>query len=138
CATAVFWNPGREPLSLDGFRAGAAPAGLSGLAAAMVFAMLSYCGFDVVSTLSEEARMARKLVPLATILCLLLFCAFIIGCTFCLTYALPAGKLRSIVESGGLPIADIARVFWGRGALLVTLTGISAALGIAIATAVGA
>ena len=138
CLTAVFWNSGRAPLSLDGFRVSAAPGGLSGLASAMVFAMLSYCGFDVVSTLSEEARMARRLIPQATILCLLLFGAFIIAGTFCLTYGLPDEELRRIAAAGGLPIADIARVFWGKGALLVTLTGISAALGIAIATAVGA
>src|SRR5262249_35296948 len=76
--------------------------------------------------------------PQATILCLLLFGAFIVGGTWCLTYALPPAELQRIAAAGGLPIADIARAFWGKGALVVTATGLSAALGIAIATAVGA
>src|SRR5258708_29643536 len=37
---------------------------------AMVFAMLSYCGFDVVSTVAEEAKMPRTLIPQATFLSL--------------------------------------------------------------------
>ncbi len=139
CATAIWWNPSRPgALTAQGFTLAASPSGLSGLSQAMVFAMLSYCGFDVVSTLSEEAKMPRKLVPQATLLCLFLFGAFIIAGTWCLTYALPAGQLRALATSGGLPISDIARAFWGRGGALVTLTGLTAALGIAIATAVGA
>ena len=37
---------------------------------AIVFAMLSYCGFDVISTVAEEAKMARRLIPQATFLAL--------------------------------------------------------------------
>jgi len=138
CLTAAFFNPGRaEPLSPRGF--GIPPEGLSGIAQAMVFTMLSFCGFDVVSTLSEEAKMAPRLIPQATILCLLLFGAFVIGGIWCLTYAMPEAKLREILGGGGsLPITEVARAFWGRGAVLVVVTGLSAALGIAIATAVGA
>jgi amino acid transporter len=55
-----------------------------------------------------------------------------------LTFALPPDRLRALANSGGMPITEIARGVWGRGSLLVMLTGISAALGIAIATAVGA
>jgi amino acid transporter len=139
CITVAFFNPSRaEPLSAEGFRLSSAPGGLSGLWQAMIFAMLSYCGFDVVSTLAEEAKMARKLIPQATLLCLLLFGAFVIAGIWALTYALPPEKLRALAAAGGLPITEIARAFWGRGALLVTATGLSAALGIAIATAVGA
>jgi amino acid transporter len=37
-----------------------------------------------------------------------------------------------------MPISDVAARYWGRGSLWVTLTAISASLGLAIATAVGA
>ena len=139
CLTAVFWNPQRAgPLSADGFALSSAQGGFPGLMQAMIFALLSYCGFDVVSTLSEEARMARTLIPRATFLCLLLFGGFVIGGVWCLSYALPRGQLLALIAEGGLPIGGIARALWGRAAVLVTLTGLTSALGIAIATAVGA
>ena len=48
-------------------------------------------------------------------------------------------RLRAMVEeTNGMPITTVERGSWGRGAILVMVTGISAALGIAIATAVGA
>lgn len=135
CVTIVVKAPA---LDMRGFSLHATPDGTSGLFKAMVFAMLSYCGFDVVSTLAEEARMPRKLIPQATFLSLGMFGALMIAGIWALTFALPADRLRALADSGGMPITEIARGAWGRGSLLVMLTGISAALGIAIATAVGA
>lgn len=112
--------------------------GTSGLFKAIVFAMLSYCGFDVISTLAEEAKMARRLIPQATFLALGAFGFLIIAGIWSLTFADQPGALKQVVSQDGIPIGQIARKFWGRGAVLVDLTGISAALGIAIATAVGA
>jgi len=114
-------------------------AGASGLFQAMVFAMLSYCGFDVISTVAEEAKMPRKLIPQATFLALGLFGVLIIAGVWSLTFAADPARLHTMVEeTNGMPITAVARGIWGRGALLVMLTGVSAALGIAIATAVGA
>ena len=124
-------------MDLRGFRPSAAPA--SGIFQALVFAMLSYCGFDVISTVAEEARMARRLIPQATFLALGAFGALIIGGVWVLTFAADPARLHAMVdETNGMPITAVARTVWGRGSLLVMLTGISAALGIAIATAVGA
>ena len=105
----------------------------------MIFAMLSYCGFDVISTVAEEAKMPRTLIPQATFLALGVFGALIIGGVWALTFAADPVRLKAMVdETNGMPITAVARGIWGRGALLVMLTGVSAALGIAIATAVGA
>jgi amino acid transporter len=123
-------------LDASGFRIPA--SGTSGLFQAMVFAMLSYCGFDVISTLAEEAKMARTLIPRATFLALGAFGVVIIAGVWALTFAARPGVLLQVIHENAIPIAEIARAFWGRGALLVDLTAISAALGIAIATAVGA
>ena len=65
CLTVAF-HP-QQPLDASGFRLTASPGGASGLFQAMVFAMLSYCGFDVLSTLAEEAKLARTLIPQATL-----------------------------------------------------------------------
>lgn len=132
---AVAW---RAPhLDARGFSLQHAPAG--GMFQAMIFAMLSYCGFDVISTVAEEAKMPRKLIPQATFLALGVFGALIIGGVWALTFAAEPARLKAMVdETNGMPITAVARGIWGRGSLLVMLTGVSAALGIAIATAVGA
>jgi amino acid transporter len=131
----------RAAPSLDahGFSARASPGGVHGLFQAMIFAMLSYCGFDVISTVAEETKMSRTLIPQATFLALGAFGALIIGGVWSLTFAADPVRLKAMVdESNGMPITAVARGVWGRGSILVMLTGVSAALGIAIATAVGA
>jgi amino acid transporter len=139
CATVYFCAPrAAGSFSAAAFRLPAGAAGLHGLASAMVFSVLTFSGFDVISTLSEEAKMPRRLIPQATFLSLAVFGAGMIGGVWILSSADSAERLRAVAASGAMPINEIARGYWGRAALLVPLTAISAALGIAIATAVGA
>ena len=121
-----------------GFRASAVVGNRSGILHAMIFGMLAFCGFDVISTLSEEAQMPRKLIPQATFLALFVFGAIIIGGIWILTFAAGPERMRQVADSGGMPVSEIARMFWGRWAILVPITAISSALGLSIATAVGA
>ena len=126
-------------LNTQGFSTRASPSGVHGLFQAMIFAMLSYCGFDVISTVAEETKMSKTLIPRATFLALAVFGALIIGGVWALTFAAEPSRLKAMIdETNGMPITAVARNVWGRGSLLVMLTGVSAALGIAIATAVGA
>jgi amino acid transporter len=130
---------GNVRFSTEGFHLAASPEGMSGLFRAMLFGVLAFCGFDVVSTLGEETRTPRKLIPAATILSVLGYGVFVIAGVWCLTYAASPERLKAIADStGGMPITEIARGLWGRWSLLVPLTGISATLGLAIVTAVGA
>ena len=139
CGTVIWLAPQRgTPLNLDGFSVGTATQNMSGLFQAMVFAMLGFCGFDVISTVAEETKMARKLIPKATILAVLFYAVLIIVGMWALTLGGDAAALTKAAEDGRMPINDVARSFWGRGSILVTLTGISATLGLAIVTAVGA
>lgn len=134
---AVAWAA--PALDARGFSVSASPAGVSGLFGAMIFAMLSYCGFDVISTVAEETKMSKTLIPRATFLALGVFGVVIIGGIWSLTFAAAPDRLKAMIdETNGMPITAVARSVWGRASLLVMLTGISAALGIAIATAVGA
>jgi amino acid transporter len=112
--------------------------GLPGIFQALIFGMLGFCGFDVISTLAEETKMARKLIPQATLLSLFIYGAFIVAGVWCLTYSDTPEKLKALSDStGGMPITAIAGTFWGRGSIFIIFTGFSAALGIAIATSVG-
>ena len=58
---------------------------------------------------------------------------------WCLTYSDTPERINALTESsGGMPITAIAKTFWGKGLIFIVLTGFSAALGIGIATSVGA
>ena len=70
----------------------------------MIFGLLSFCGFDVVSTLGEEARMPRRLIPRATLVALLGFGALIIGALWCLSDGADQ-RLKAVADSGGMPIS---------------------------------
>ncbi len=139
CLTIVWFKPlPGVALSAEGFHVGASVGGLPGIFQALIFSMLGFCGFDVISTLAEETKMARKLIPQATLLSLFIYGGFIIAGVWCLTYSDTPEKLKALAESSGMPITAIAKTFWGKGSIFIVLTGLSAALGIAIACSVGA
>jgi len=127
-----------QSLDVSGFQISSSPTGFSGILKAMIFGVLAYCGFDVVSTLAEETKLARKAIPEATLLALVLFAIIIVFGTWALSFGEPYSKLEQISREGSMPITVIANDFWGKWAVLVSLTAISASLGLAIATAVGA
>lgn len=139
CATVVWLAPSHgTAVSFAGFSPTAASHNPSGLWAALVFAMLGFCGFDVVSTLAEETKTARKLIPQATILALLLYAVLIVAGMWALTLGGDADHLRAVAQSERMPINDVAERVWGRGSILVTLTALSATLALLVATSVGA
>lgn len=139
CATIVWRAPSRgTPVTLDGFSLAAARQNTPGMFQALVFAMLGFCGFDVVSTLAEETRTARKLIPQATILALLLYAVLIVGGMWALTLGGDAAALKASAEAGRMPINKVAQAVWGRGAITVTFTALTATLALIIATSVGA
>ena len=139
CVTVVWLAPSRgTPVALDGFSLTSALQNSSGMFRALVFAMLGFCGFDVVSTLAEETRTARKLIPQATILALLLYAVLIVAGMWALTLGGDAAQLKAVAESGRMPINEVAQNVWGRGSIAITLTALTATLALIIATSVGA
>jgi amino acid transporter len=139
CLTvAVVSHENGTRFGAEGFTLAGSPSGMHGMFGALVFGMLSFCGYDVISTLSEETRMPSRIIPQATFLALICFGALMIAGIWILGYAVSPERLRRIADSGGMPITEIARAYWGKGAILVPITAITAALGLAIATSVGA
>ena len=139
CATIVWLAPSRgTPITADGFSPAATMANSSGIFRALVFAMLGFTGFDVVSTLAEETRTARKLIPQATILALLLYAVLVVGGMWALTLGGDAAQLAASAEAGRMPINEVAQAVWGRGSIAVTFTALTATLALIIATSVGA
>ena len=139
CLTVLIQAPAHgQAVNFSGFHIASSPTGFSGILKAMIFGVLAYCGFDVVSTLAEETKLAKKFIPEATLLALILFALFIIFGSWALSFGEPLARIEQIANSGSMPISVIANDFWGKGAVLVSFTAISASLGLAVATAVGA
>ncbi len=66
-ALTVVWVVGlRGGLDAKPFLPSSSPQGASGIFQGLVFALLAFCGFDVVSTVAEEAKAPRTLIPKAT------------------------------------------------------------------------
>jgi putrescine importer len=140
CATVLWLSPSHIPgthFSLDGFKLSSSPDGASGLFRGLIFALLAFCGFDVISTLSEETKMSKRMIPQATFAALLIFGVVIIAGVWAFSYASTLVQVKAVTDAGGMPISDIAHDFWGKYSFLIPVTAISAALGITIATAVG-
>lgn len=139
CVTVVWLAPSRgTPVTFEGFSPTAALQNTPGLFAALVFAMLGFTGFDVVSTLAEETRTARKLIPQATIISVLLYAVLIVAGTWALTLGGDAAHLKAVAQTERMPITDVAEHAWGRGSIFITLTALTATLALLIATSVGA
>jgi putrescine importer len=137
-ATVVVVQAPKGVLNATPFLPSSSPHGASGLFQGLVFALLTFCGFDVISTVAEEAKASRTLIPRATMLALALFAMFVIAHTWAFSFSKPIAAIAADVQAGKLPVTEIARDYWGRGYFVVILTGLSATIGVFIATAVGA
>ncbi len=78
--------------------------------------------FDVVSTLAEEAKTPRTLVPTATVLALVVYAVLIIVGMWALTLGGDPKRLWEAAKDDRMPINDVAETFWGHGKALVALT----------------
>ncbi len=112
--------------------------GAKDIGLALIIMVLSYTGFDVISTVAEETHSPRTLIPRATIAALFGVAAFWIFGTWGLSIAVPMSQVNDLVSSGVTPITPIAKQYWGGGEILVILTAFTATTGVFIACAIGA
>jgi amino acid transporter len=136
--TVVVVQAPKGVLDATEFLPSSSSHGVSGLFRGLVFALLTFCGFDVISTVAEEAKAARTLIPRTTMLALIVFAVFVIAHTWAFSFSKPIAAIAADVQAGKLPVTEIAREYWGRGYFIVILTGLSATIGVFIATSVGA
>jgi len=136
--TIFFVKLSQGQLDFSPFNPGAALHGTTGLFAGMIFGLLSFTGYDVISTLAEETRTPRSLIPRATIAACVGVGVFWIIMSWFYTMAIPIGDVAKYTTSGVTPITPIAHLYWGGFNILVIITGMTAATGVYIATVVGA
>lgn len=135
--TIIFVKASQGSLSFAPFDPGQM-GGSKDIGLALIIMVLSYTGFDVISTVAEETHSPRTLIPRATIIALLGVAAFWIVGTWGLSIAVPMSQVGDLVSSGMTPVTPIAKQYWGAGEILVIITALTAATGVFIACAVGA
>ena len=137
CLTIIVSNLGK--LSLEPFNPNALGGlGTPGIGLALIIMVLSYTGFDVISTVAEESHSPRSMIPRATIIATLGVAAFWIFGAYALSISVPTEKVADLVASGMTPVVPIAADYWGSAKVLVILTALTAATGVFVACAVGA
>ncbi len=136
--TIFFVKLSQGQLDFSPFNPGAALNGTTGLFAGIIFGLLSFTGYDVISTLAEETKTPRSLIPRATIAACVGVGIFWIIMSWFYTMAVPISDVAKYTTSGVTPITPIAHLYWGGANILVIITGMTAATGVYIATVVGA
>lgn len=135
--TIFFVQAGKGHVDFAPFNPAAALHGSTGLFAGLIFGLLSFTGYDVISTLAEETQMARSLIPRATLVACLGVGLFWVLMSWFYTLAVPVSEVAKYTTSGVTPVTPIAHLYWGGGNILVILTGMTAATAVYISCVVG-
>jgi amino acid transporter len=114
------------------------PKGMSGISLALIFGILSFTGFNVITNMAEETKNPRKTIPIAIIVACIIVGLYWIIVSWAYVISIPINQVVDAVHSDIIPVVPIAKEYWGMGKILIILTGMIAALGVYIATTVGA
>ena len=115
-ATTVLGSGGDHGVSLAVFNPAHSLHGISGLGTGMLWGILMFIGFESVATLGEEARSARRTVPLALFSAVVVIGAFYVYTAFASANAFPSG---TAFAGDTNPWTTIAQRFWGGTAILI-------------------
>lgn len=106
---------------------------------ALVLGVLSFTGYDAISTVGEETKTPKKLIPRATIMAVLLVGAFWIVISTVLSDALPPSSYEAVINEGGFPLAAAANTAFGSaGRDILDVMGLEASFALLIAATIGA
>jgi amino acid transporter len=96
--------------------------GFSGVAAASIFTILAFIGFEAAAPMAEEARDPRSTIRRAVVWSALLIGVFYVLTTYAATVYFGADKMADFISfGGGNPWDGIARAVWGAGWVVVFL-----------------
>jgi len=111
----------------------------SALIPALVLGVLSFTGYDAISTVAEETRTPRRLIPKATILAVVLVGLFWIVMSTILSNALTPAAYTKVIDEGGFPLAAAAEAAFGNaGRYVIDIMGLEASFALLIASSIGA
>ena len=93
----------------------------SGLFQGAVFGILAFTGFEVASTLGEEARNPRRTVKYSIVFAALLVGAYFVFCSYAWVVGAKFDIVNNLKTSGGNPWNLFGHRYWGAGWVLVFL-----------------
>jgi amino acid transporter len=135
--TVLYVLSGQHRIDLTPFNPGVALHGTHGLFGGLIFALLTFVGFSVITTAAEETHSPREIIPRVVILACVLLGLFWAVTAWPLSLAVGDDVWAAQTAQGLNPVALIARKYWGGGSIIVTLTALSAVLGVYLASVVG-
>ena len=135
--TVFYVLLGRHQVDLTPFDPSRALHGTHGLFAGLIFALLTFVGFSVITTAAEETDSPREIIPRVVILGCVLLGLFWAVTAWPLSLSLKDEAWATQTAHGINPVAVIAHQYWGSGSLVVTLTALSAVLGVYLASVIG-
>jgi amino acid transporter len=128
----------KAELDLSPFMPSSSPQGMSGISQALIFGILSFTGFNVIANLAEETKNPRKTIPIAVVASCVIVGLYWVMVSWAYVISIPIDRVVEAVRSDVIPVVPIAKEYWGIGEVFIILTGMVAALGVYIATTVGA
>jgi amino acid transporter len=135
--TLLFLSFRHGRLELSPFNPALTLNGRHGFSLGLIFALLSFGGFGVITTAAEETESPRDVIPRALVTACVLLGAFWALTAWGFSLMLPDRAWAEYVNRGENPVAVIARQYWGVGAIVVIVTALTAALGVYLACIVG-
>jgi putrescine importer len=137
-AVGAFFASSDSHASLTPLNPGEIPS-TSALIPALVLGVLSFTGYDAISTVAEETRTPRRLIPKATILAVLLVGLFWIVMSTILSDTLTPAAYTKVIDEGGFPLAAAAEAAFGSGGrYVIDIMGLEASFALLIASSIGA
>lgn len=135
--TILLSNPGQ--VSLEPFNPAAGNLTLETFFIVIPICFFSFLGMDAVSTAAEETKLARRAIPMATLLAVGIITAYLVFNSWAFSFALPAEDLGPLLEAGITPVTPISVLYWGpAGEVIIALAGLTAGLGACLAITVAA
>lgn len=116
-------------LSAVPFNPSAATGGFRNIFQAVLFGILAFTGFDVISTVAEETKTPKVLIPKATIIAVLLVGIFWMFTSWAFSLSVSPKQVADLASKGVTPITPIANIYWHKWDIIVTITGMTAATG---------
>ena len=109
-AVTILWHRpvSGAPFTLDRVK------GLPGLGSAMVFSILAFAGFETATTLSEETIDAKRAIPLALVLAILMVTAFFVLVSYAQVVGYGAGGGSALAKASA-PLDELSSRYIGGG-----------------------
>src|SRR3954468_4563604 len=109
-ALIIVGKGGADGLTLHPLNPSASPNGFNGLTTGFVFAALSFVGFEAATTLGDETKEPRRIVPRAVLLSVLCVGALYVFCVWAEVIGL-GGDEANTLDGSATPWNDLAATY---------------------------